>query len=192
MSEDANNTTEKSSGSSCAGSSCCSPHTTLLVAVMALLLAGYATFAATSKSGNSAVEARLSQLENQAMETSGRIDTLNKEVASNRDSLVQTKLKKALQDIQEAGDLAGSSTKEAIADAAKILLSLTSPAEPAVTPATSEAKPVTHEPPVNEPDATAAPAAPELPANSATPDENTPNAAPAAEPAAEPATHQSL
>lgn len=190
MSEDENNRAEKScSGTSCKGSSCCSPHTTLLVAVMALLLAGYATFAATSKSGNGAIEARLAQIESQASETSGRIDALNKEVASNRDSLIQTKLRKALQDIQEAGDLAEAGTRAAITDAAKILQSLTASESPAAATTTPAAAPEEQPAQPATPDggetpaATTAPAV-EVPAESNAPSDTTP--------AAEPATHQAL
>jgi len=165
--------TEKSC---CTRGSCCKPHTSAIIAVIALILAGYAAFAASSRNDDSAVYARLDKLDSQATalseQLSEQINTLKDEVKSNRENLIQTKLKKALQNIQDIGDLAGEGTKAAITEVEKMLKTLTSISEQLQTPAPTESTPAASIEPASEPIAEPTPE-PEVAAESTAPAEIT-------------------
>ncbi|GAV21366.1 hypothetical protein MMIC_P2350 [Mariprofundus micogutta] len=169
------NTSEEKS---CKDGSCCRPHTSLYIAIIALLLSAYA--AVTAATGGSAnLEQRVTSLDNKVADIDNQLINLGKDVQSNRESLIQTKLKKAILNLQEIGNIAESETKSTIAEVEKMLQALTSAggesdaadttAEPAATDSTPEAAPV--EETVTEPAADTAPAesvAPETPAAEAT------------------------
>ncbi len=186
----ASESTQPESASCCSRGSCCTPHGALIVALIALLLGAYAAYTASRGQDNSAIEARITQLEQQVAGMNEQIATLNEQVKSNRENMIQTRLKKALQNIQEIGDLAGEGTKAAIHEVENILKTLTSIGEKLVEPDAAPAGPpqaadgqatqpepaaaeqTTTEPTVAEPAAT--------PTESSTPvDTQTDNAAPA-------------
>jgi len=122
---------------SCTKSRCCSPHTSIVISIIALLLAGYAAFTAAKGHDNTAIEARLGNMDNQIAGINDQIISLDEAVKSNRENLIQTKLKKALQNIQDIGDLAGEKTKETISEVETMLKTLTSISEQLDTPAAS-------------------------------------------------------
>lgn len=174
--------------------SCCKPHTSLIIAVIALLLAGYAVFTASKSHDNTAIETHLGNLDSQVAGINDRMTSLDEAVKSNRENLIQTKLKKALQNVQEIGNLAGENTKAAIHEVENMLKTLTSISSQLATPSETEpAAPAGTEPatesasePATAPDATPAATAPAN--NTAQP---APEASPAptapTEPAANPA-----
>jgi len=183
--------------SCCTRGSCCKPHTSTIIAVIALILAVYAAFAASSSHDDSAVFIRLDKLDSQASalseQLSEQINTLKDEVKSNRENLIQTKLKKALQNIQDIGDLAGEGTKAAITEVEKMLQTLTSISKQLDTPAPAKSTPAASIEPVVEPAPETA-TAPEttVPAKTAQPEPETTQAQPStAEPAANPADNSS-
>ncbi|MFQ5519452.1 MAG: hypothetical protein ACE5E3_05580, partial [Mariprofundus sp.] len=96
MSESTNEetTAEKAAKKSCSkGASYCRPHTSLYISVIALLLGAYA--AITAGADTTAVEKRVSELDSRIASVDMQVARLNKEVQSNREDLIQTKLKKA-------------------------------------------------------------------------------------------------
>ncbi len=194
--EQSGNQADAKSCSQCG--SCCKPHTSLIIAIIALILAGYATFAASKGHDNTAIETHLGNLDSQISGINDRITTLDEDVKSNRENLIQTKLKKALQNVQDIGDLAGEGTKAAIHEVENMLKTLTSISDQLTNPsATEPTAPATIEPatepavePAAEPETTpeaTAPAETEQPASEATPEPAAP-----AEPAANPADNSAV
>jgi len=171
----------ETSSESCKGAGCCRPHTALYIAVIALLLAGYSVFISAS-ANNSVVEEHLKTIDSQVSSITSQIESLGNDIKSNRESLIQTKLQRALTSIEEIGGMATEETRATIAEVEKMLRALTSatgaPEAPAVvepeTPAIDEAAPVE-----------AAPAAEAPVVHDAAPAIVKPEAAPAEEPAAE-------
>ena len=166
--------------------SCCKPHSSLFISLLALALAGYAVFSATSPRDSSAIDARIGQLDQQLSDIQNNMTSLSQQVQSNRENLVQTQLKKALQNIQDISNLAGDSTRAAISQVEGLLKSLTADTEPATpeaaAPAESnaaEASPAADSTAVTQDDAATTPAA-------AMPADTTAAPQPAAAPAASP------
>jgi len=183
--------TEQSAESSCCKrGSCCKPHTSTIIALLALVLAGYAAFAASKGHDTSAIETHLGNLDSQIASVNDRIATLDEAVKSNRENLIQTKLKKALQNIQDIGDLAGEGTKAVISEVENMLKTLTSISEQLDTPASTEATPAASDAAATEsaaeptPKSTAVPE-PTAPAEITQP-ESTPSQSTQAEPTAAP------
>jgi len=116
--------TAKQSSSSNTGCNC-KTHTSLYISVAALLLSGYALFSANSGHDNSGMQAQLNSLDNKISNIDGQLITLNDQVQSNREKLVQTQLKKALENIREISDIAEEGTKAAISEVEEMLQSLT-------------------------------------------------------------------
>jgi len=165
----------------CKGGSCCGANTPLVISVIALLLAGYAAFTAISNADTSAIDKRLNDLNSQISGVNDQIANLNHEMETNRETLIQTKLKKALQSIQEIGSLAGKETRATITEVEQMLQTLTSVGEQLDSSAQPE--PVTT-PPAAEP----APEQETSPAVAA-PAETTPEASAPAEAPTQPATN---
>lgn len=103
---------------------CGRPHLSLAVSAVALLLAGYAIITDRPDSDLSPLDARLGSLESRVGENSSRLAGLNDDVRKNRDSLIQSRLKEVLLSIQEIKGMAEADTREAIAEAEKLLLAL--------------------------------------------------------------------
>ncbi len=129
-------TTEQSS--TCNTGCNCKPHTSLYISIAALLLSGYALFSANNGHDNSSMQAQMSSLDNKISNIDGQLITLNDQVQSNREKLVQTQLKKALDNIREISDIAGEGTKAAISEVEEMLQSLTNLNERFNTPAQTE------------------------------------------------------
>jgi len=112
----------KTHSSGCGGS-----QASLVISLLALLLASYAVFNVTSTPADAtrAVEAKVNAMENSIIMINSEISRLGEEVESNRENLVQTKLKKALQNIQEISNLAEENTKSAISEIEAMLQILT-------------------------------------------------------------------
>lgn len=125
---------------------CGSSHLPLLLSVVALLLAAYAAITAGAHKNVTHLETKLSELDNRISNNSNQLAALSADVQQNRDSLVQARLKEVLLSIQEIGDMADASTRNSIAEAEKILLSLTTEKD-TVTPAPA----VQEEPAIEEP-----------------------------------------
>jgi hypothetical protein len=173
--------------SSCESSSCGSHSSLLIVAAAALLLAGYAAFTGTKSTDNSETEARIAAMESEISLLRGQVESLGKDVASNREGLLQTKIQRAITSIEEIGDIAGQETRDTIAEVEKMLRGLTAedtpPAADTAT-ATTELAPVQETPAaVAEPEASPAetpatdtaptPEAEQAPATDVTPTDNT-------------------
>jgi len=181
-----NQADEQADAKSCSRcGSCCKPHTSLIIAVIALILAGYAAFAASKGHDNTAVETHLSNLDSQIAGVNEQITGLSQEVESNRENLIQTKLKKALQSIQEIGNLAGEGTKAAISEVEDMLKTLTSLSEQFDAPAQTEAAPEAAIEPASEP-ATEPVANPETGPETSAPAENAQPESAQTEPASAP------
>ncbi len=175
------------------GAGYCRPHTGLYIAVIALLLAGYSVFISAS-ANNSVMEEHLKAIDSQVSSITTQIEALGNDVKSNRESLIQTKLQRALTSIQEIGGMATEETKSTIAEVEKMLRALTSaggtpeapivvePETPAIEAAPVAEAPAAHEaaPAVVEPEA----APVEKPAAKAPAAEATAPDVPAAEPEA--------
>lgn len=129
--------TESQTEKSCGTHTMCRPHTSLYLSIIALLLAAYAAITASSSVAPSDGEARLSLLERNVESLNEQVVSLGKDVESNRENLIQTKLKKALLNIREVSDLAKEETKATIAEVEKVLRDLTS-LEEATVPAAKE------------------------------------------------------
>ncbi len=212
MSENSTETVKESSGmdstttppaesSRCKRGSSCTPHASIIIAFIALILAGYAVYSAAQGHDNSAMEARIAQMENQTTGISGQIARLDAQIKSNRENLIQTKLKKALQNIQDIGNLAGEGTKAAITEVENMLKTLTAISDQLASPAPTETTPPASIESATEPAAepetapeTSAPAKivrPESTQSESTPPEPAqaePSAAPEQPAAAEPTT----
>ncbi len=132
---------KQTSHSSCKQGSCCKPHASLYISIIALALAGYAAFNVTSHD-NSAMQTQVDNLNNNLASINQQMETLNQAVQSNRDNLVQNKLKKALENIRDISGIAEEGSKAAISKVESMLQKLTNLGEqlitPAPTPATTE------------------------------------------------------
>jgi len=103
----------------------CHPHASLYISLVALALAGYAVFIANSKHDNSSMQSQITNMDNRVSNIDDQLSRLSSEVQNNRESLVQTKLKKALENIRDIRDLAEEGTKEAISEVENMLQNLT-------------------------------------------------------------------
>lgn len=117
------------------GNRCGSPHLPMVMSVIALLLAGYAIVTASSSKGIASLEARLGELDSRISSNSNQLAALSADVQQNRNSLIQARLKEVLLSIQEINGMADEQTQRSIAEAEKILLSLTAGNAPASEPA---------------------------------------------------------
>jgi len=154
--------------------------TPLYISIIALLLAAYAASAA-SVDNSTNIEKRLASLDNQVANIDNQLVNLNKDVQSNRDSLIQTKLQKAILNLQEIGNIAGEETKATISGIEQMLYGLTSAGKAAEEE--SAALKTEETPAVESVDTTAEPAT-EQPAET-TPAEVAPEVAPIEEPTTE-------
>ncbi|RLL48991.1 hypothetical protein D8Y20_13390 [Mariprofundus sp. EBB-1] len=123
---------------SCSKSCRCSPHLSLYISIAALLLAGYAVYANNSTHDNSAMQSQIANLETKTADISDQLSTLSNQVQSNRENLVQTKLKKALENIRDISNLAEEGTKAAISEVESILQNLTDIGDQIKTPEATE------------------------------------------------------
>ncbi len=118
--------------------SCCNPHLSLYISIAALLMAGYALFITTNKHDNSAMQSQLIQLDSKVAGLDDQLSALSHEVQSNRESLVQTKLKKALENIRDIRELAEEGAKATISEVEEMLQNLTELGDQLSTPEVSE------------------------------------------------------
>jgi len=123
--------------SHCHRGGCCKPHTSLYISVAALALAGYAAFNVSS-GHTSAVETQMNQLDSKLSGINLQLEALSQEVQSNRDNLVQNKLKKALENIRDISGIAEAGSKEAISKVETMLQDLTTLGEKLIAPAATE------------------------------------------------------
>lgn len=103
----------------------CHPHASLYISIIALTLAGYAVFIANSQHDNSSMQSQIENLDNRVSNIDDQLSSLSNEVQNNRESLVQTKLKKALENIRDIRELAEEGTKAAISEVENMLQNLT-------------------------------------------------------------------
>jgi len=103
----------------------CNPHISLYISTAALILAGYSVFISTSTHDNSAIQSQIVTLDNKIAGISDRLNVLSSEVQSNRENLVQTKLKKALENIRDIRELAEEGAKATISEVESMLQNLT-------------------------------------------------------------------
>ena len=113
---------------------CCKPHASLYLSVVALLLAGYAAFNSSTSYDSTNIQAQLNKLDSNVSNINNQLETLSAEVQINRDNLVQTKLKKALENIRDISDIAEEESKAAIAKVEDILRNLTTMGEKLIAP----------------------------------------------------------
>jgi len=103
----------------------CHPHASLYISIVALALAGYAVLIANSKHDNSSMQSQIENLDNRVSNMDNQLSTLSIDVQNNRENLVQTKLKKALENIRDIRGLAEEGTKAAISEVENMLQNLT-------------------------------------------------------------------
>ncbi len=130
-----NNSQQQQTTSKC---SRCTPHISLYISIAALLLAGYSLFVSTNTHDNSAMQSQVTKLESNVAGISGQLDALSSEVQSNRENLVQTKLKKALENIRDIRELAEEGAKATISEVEAMLQNLTNIGEQLITPEQTE------------------------------------------------------
>jgi len=118
--------------------SCCNPHISLYISIAALLMAGYAVYVSNSAHDNSAMQSQVTKLESNVAGITDQLDLLNSQVQSNRENLVQTQLKKALENIRDIRNLAKEGTKAAISEVEDMLQNLTDMGDPSNIPEQSE------------------------------------------------------
>ncbi len=128
----------------CAGAGC--NHLPLIVAFIALLLAAFAIISNQSNVSSGALETRLQQLDDRLTGINQRIDSMEIDVASNRENLVKNQLKKLLINIQEISSMAAEETRRQLAQVESLLQDITRPASeeptaPEVAPAAEQAAP---------------------------------------------------
>ena len=116
----------------------CNPHISLYISIAALLMAGYAVYVSSSTHDNSAIQSQITKLDNNVAGISDQLDALSSEVQSNRENLVQTKLKKALENIRDIRNLAEEGTKAAISEVEDMLQNLTDTSDQLNTPEQTE------------------------------------------------------
>ena len=134
-------TETKSSCPSCAGAGC--NHLPLIVAFIALLLAAYAVISNQGNVSSGALDARLQQLDEQLAGMNQRIDSMASDVASNRENLVNTRLRKLLINIQEISSMAAEETRDRLAQVESLLQDITNPATEPATPEAEQTAPET-------------------------------------------------
>ncbi len=93
----------------------------LYISIVALLLAVYAAAGVSKAPDTTAFQGLESKVEG----LSQQLDSLGKNVADNRSNLMQTKLKRALDNLVEAGDLATEETKARVTEIKTMLQNLT-------------------------------------------------------------------
>lgn len=167
-------------------SGCCSPHMSLLVAGIAIVIAVYALVAGRNHTADMQVQDRLTNIEEQVASVNTHLDQLGEDVKSNREHLIHTKLQKALENVQEIGQMATTETRSRLQEIETMLHDIispevkeTAPAPAAETPAEAPATPA-EQPATTEPAPTTS--APDTAAEPQTPADSTPPApdAPAA------------
>jgi len=105
--------------------SCCKPHASLYISVIALILAVYAVFNVNNSPDNSAITAHMTSIDERVTNINNQLESLSSEMQSNRDNLVQNKLKKALESVRDISNIAEEGKKSAISEVEKILQTLT-------------------------------------------------------------------
>lgn len=161
------------------GSSICRPHTSLFIAAAALIVAGYALFSAPKTADTDLTDNRITAMESEIASLKAQLSALGKDVADNRENLIQTKLQRALTSIQDLGAVASQETRATISEVEKMLRTLSNAGDDNEAPAAAEpaaAAPATETAPAEAAPTEATPAE----STPATPAEATPNeAAPA-------------
>lgn len=109
---------------------CGNQQMTTILAVVAVLMAGYAVVTTSSNVGLSLLESKLDNIESKVSSNSNQLASLNEDVQKNRSSLVQARLREVLLSIQEIKGMSDAGTREAVSEAENILLSLTPDAAP--------------------------------------------------------------
>jgi len=163
---------------------CCRPHTSLLVACIAIVIAIYALVADHNRTDKIQAQARLSNIEEQITSINTQLNTLGANVKRNRENLIHTKLQKALENVQEIGQIATTDTRSKLAEIETMLHDIITPAAgkasattaaPVETPASPDTQAVPNEAPakaVTTPSETA-PAASAPTKTTAAPDKTT-------------------
>jgi len=130
----------KSDCPSCAGKGC--SHLPLIVAFIALLLAAFAVISNQGNVSSGTLDSRLQQLDEKLADINQRIDSMETDVASNRENLVKNQLKKLLINIQEISSIAAEETRDQLAQVTSLLQEITQPAtdEPGTPEVTPEAE----------------------------------------------------
>jgi len=164
---------QKTSHSSSTQGSCCKPHASLYISIIVLALAGYAAFNTTSHD-NSAMQTQVDSLDHNVAGIHQQLEALNQAVQDNRDNLVQSKLKKALENIRDISGLAEEGSKAAISKVESMLQKLTTIGEQLVTPMSTP----TTDPATVEPSTSDSPVESSSPTASSMPEPTTNNDAP--------------
>jgi len=149
-------------------SGCCSPNMSSILAGIAIVIAVYALLTGPNHSADMQVQDRLTNIEEQVSSINMQLNQLDADVKSNRENLIHTRLQKALENVQEIGDMATTATRAKLAEIETILNDIISPSA-VETPAPAEEIPaiVPDESPAAEPtpiEAAPTEAAPEEPA----------------------------
>ncbi|WP_018294322.1 hypothetical protein [Mariprofundus ferrooxydans] len=169
-------------------SGCCSPHMSLLVAVIAIVIAVYALVAGRSHTADMQVQDRLTNIEEQVASINTHLDQLGEDVKSNREHLIHTKLQKALENVQEIGQMATTETRSRLQEIETMLHDIispevkeTAPAPTAETPAEAPVTPAEQPATTESAPAATAPGAADEPASSTEPQTPADSTAPAAD-----------
>jgi len=166
--------------------SCCGPHTSLIVAGIAIVIAVYALVTGPNHTADMQVQDRLTNIEEQVTSINTQLNQLGADVQSNRENLIHTKLQKALENVQEIGDMATTATRAKLAEIETMLHEIISPAsEEAAVPEDFPVSPDTEAAPDEAPAADATAPAEAAPADETTPETSAQDAP--AEPATAPA-----